>query len=54
MNLFKIEMMKIRLSSYLWAVFGIFISLQAMGILFLFLGQGIPSPIYGFYFTATL
>ena len=42
MNLFKIEMMKIRLSSYLWAVFGIFISLQAMGILFLFLGIYTP------------
>ncbi len=42
MNLFKIEMMKIRLSSYLWAVFGIFISLQAMGIFFLFLGDYTP------------
>ncbi|MCI8668664.1 MAG: ABC transporter permease [Lachnospiraceae bacterium] len=42
MNLFKIEMMKIRKSSYLWAVLGIYISLQAMGILFLFLGGDTP------------
>lgn len=39
MSLYKIEIMKIRLSAYLWAMLGIFVSLLALGILFLFLGN---------------
>ena len=39
MNLYKLELMKIRLSTYLWAVFGIFTGLLALGILFLFIPQ---------------
>ncbi|MDE6760711.1 MAG: ABC transporter permease [Lachnospiraceae bacterium] len=39
MNLYKLEMMKIRLSTYLWAIFLIFASLLALGILFLFIFQ---------------
>ena len=35
MNLYKLELMKIRLSTYLWAILGIFASLLALGILFL-------------------
>lgn len=38
MDLYKYERMKIRISGYLWAAFGIFASLLAMGIFFLFLG----------------
>ena len=37
MNLYKLELMKIKLSTYLWAIFGIFTSLLALGILFLFI-----------------
>lgn len=39
MNLYKLELMKIRLSTYLWAAFGIFTGLLALGILFLFIPQ---------------
>lgn len=39
MNLYKLEWMKIRISTYLWAIFGIFASLLALGILFLFIFQ---------------
>ncbi|MDE5909748.1 MAG: ABC transporter permease [Lachnospiraceae bacterium] len=39
MEMYKLELKKIRLSAYLWAVLGIFASLLAMGILFLFLGS---------------
>ncbi len=39
MNLYKLELMKIKLSTYLWAIFGIFMSLLALGILFLFIFQ---------------
>lgn len=39
MNLYRLELMKIRLSTYLWAVAGIFLSLLALGILFLFIYQ---------------
>lgn len=37
MNLCRLELMKIRLSTYLWAILGIFASLLALGILFLFI-----------------
>ncbi len=37
MNLYKLELMKIRLSTYLWAILGIFASLLSIGILFLFI-----------------
>lgn len=37
MNLYRLEWMKIRLNSYLWAVAGIFFCLLALGILFLFI-----------------
>lgn len=39
MNLYRLELMKIRLSVYLWAIFWIFLSLQALAVLFLFLGD---------------
>ena len=39
MNLCRLELMKIRLSTYLWAILGIFASLLALGILFLFIFQ---------------
>lgn len=39
MNLYRLEMRKIRLSTYLWAITGIFVSLLALGILFLFIFQ---------------
>lgn len=39
MNLYRLELMKVRLSTYLWAVVGIFLSLLAFGILFLFIYQ---------------
>ncbi len=39
MNLYKIETMKIQLSVYLWAALGIFVSLLALGMLYLFLGN---------------
>lgn len=39
MNLCRLELMKIRLSTYLWAILGIFVSLLALGILFLFIFQ---------------
>lgn len=39
MNLYKLELMKIRLSTYLWAIFGIFASLLSLGVLFLFIFQ---------------
>lgn len=39
MNLCKLELMKIRVSTYLWAIVGIFASLLALGILFLFILQ---------------
>lgn len=42
MSLYRLERMKIRLSTYRWAVLGIFASLLAMGILCLFLGVGGP------------
>ena len=35
MNLFKLELLKIKLSTYLWAIAGIFASLLALGVLFL-------------------
>ena len=35
MNLCRLELMKIRLSTYLWAISGIFVSLLSLGILFL-------------------
>ncbi len=38
MSLYKYERMKIRVSVYFWAAFGIFVSVLAMGIFFLFLG----------------
>ncbi|MDE7206140.1 MAG: ABC transporter permease, partial [Lachnospiraceae bacterium] len=39
MNFYQLELMKIRLSTYLWAILGIFASLLALGILFLFIFQ---------------
>lgn len=39
MNLYKLELSKIQLSAYLWAISGIFASLLALGILFLFIFQ---------------
>ena len=39
MNLCRLELMKIRLSTYLWAILGIFVSLLTLGILFLFIFQ---------------
>ena len=39
MNLYRLEMKKIRFSTYLWAIAGIFASLLALGILFLFIFQ---------------
>ena len=39
MNLCRLELMKIRLTTYLWAILGIFVSLLALGILFLFIFQ---------------
>ena len=39
MNLCRLELMKIRLSTYLWAISGIFVSLLSLGILFLFIFQ---------------
>ena len=37
MNLCRLELMKIRISTYLWAILGIFVSLLSLGILFLFI-----------------
>lgn len=37
MNLCKLELMKIKVSTYLWSVVGIFAGLLALGILFLFI-----------------
>ncbi|MBD5538030.1 MAG: hypothetical protein HDQ99_20730 [Lachnospiraceae bacterium] len=51
MNLYILEMKKIRFSTYLWAILGIFVSLLTLGILFLFIfhiekGQsGIPEEV---------
>ncbi|MBD5466876.1 MAG: ABC transporter permease subunit [Lachnospiraceae bacterium] len=51
MNLYILEMKKIRFSTYLWAILGIFASLLALGILFLFIFQiekgqsGIPEEV---------
>lgn len=51
MNLYRLEMKKIRFSTYLWAIAGIFASLLALGILFLFIFQiekgqsGIPEEV---------
>lgn len=51
MNLYRLEMKKIRFSTYLWAIAGIFVSLLALGILFLFIFQiekeksGIPEEV---------
>lgn len=42
MNLYRLEKMKIRLSTYRRAVLGIFVSLLAMGVLCLFLGVAVP------------
>ena len=39
MNLGRLELMKIRLSTYLWAILGIFVSLLSLGILFLIIFQ---------------
>lgn len=39
MNLYRLELMKIRLSTYLWAILGIFASLLTLGMLFLFILQ---------------
>lgn len=39
MNLYKLELMKIHLSVYLWAILGIFVGLSALGVLFLFIFQ---------------
>lgn len=39
MNLYKLEWIKIRRSTYLWGILGIFASLLALGIFFLFLFQ---------------
>ena len=39
MNLCRLELMKIRISTYLWAISGIFVSLLSLGILFLFISQ---------------
>ena len=39
MNLFKLELLKIKLSTYLWAIAGIFASLLALGVLFLIIFQ---------------
>lgn len=39
MNLGRLELMKIRLSTYLWSILGIFVSLLSLGILFLFIFQ---------------
>lgn len=39
MNLCRLEMMKIRLSAYLWAAAGIFVSLLSLGVIFLFIFQ---------------
>ncbi|MDE7354113.1 MAG: hypothetical protein K2O06_13870 [Acetatifactor sp.] len=37
MNLYKLELIKMRLSTYLWAILGIFASLLALGVFFLFI-----------------
>lgn len=42
MGLYKIERMKIRLSTYRWAISGIFVTLLALGIMYLFLGVSGP------------
>lgn len=39
MNLCRMELMKVRISTYLWAITGIFASLLALGITFLFIFQ---------------
>ena len=39
MNLARLELMKIRLSTYLWAILGIFVSLLSLVILFLIIFQ---------------
>lgn len=39
MNLYRLELMKIRISTYLWAILGIFASLLTLGIFFLFIFQ---------------
>lgn len=39
MNLCRLELKKIRLSTYLWAILGIFVCLLTLGILFLFIFQ---------------
>ena len=51
MNLYRLEMKKIRFSTYLWAILGVFASLLALGILFIFIFQiekgssGIPEEV---------
>lgn len=42
MNLYKIEKMKIRMSTYLWAVLAVFAGLAALAVLCLFLGEVTP------------
>ncbi|MBD5548332.1 MAG: ABC transporter permease [Lachnospiraceae bacterium] len=42
MELYRLEVKKIRLSAYLWGLLGMFASLLALGILFLFLGNSEP------------
>lgn len=39
MNLYRLEWMKLRLSTYLWAILGIFTGVLSLGILFLFIFQ---------------
>ena len=39
MRLYRLEWMKIRRSTYLWAILGVFTGLLALGILFLFIPQ---------------
>lgn len=39
MNLCRLELMKIKLSTYLWAILGIFFSMLALGVCFLFIYQ---------------
>ena len=50
MNLCRLELMKIRLSTYLCAILGIFVGLSSLGILFLFIfqmggGSGAPEEV---------
>lgn len=49
MELYRLEIMKLRLPAYLWAILGIFLSLTAFGIMSLFLG--VHAPVEELLFT---